>query len=234
MFRPNGGVAAGKNTCCCALCYCTCLGCIDPHTGVFCRPSVLLIGSTMCCTAAAQGYAQLQYLEAQQLDTDEANLVAGMDVALDCVRAAEILGGTATAADVLILAAAAQAERSPAAAAAVAARLSILLQPGVTDPATGQQYSQEFVLQQYEQLADMCLRYRAPQFADMVLEAAETQKLRPSADVLNRLTLALRGKPRRGEVRLWGISEVRVRSEWMNLSHTVRETRHATSNQIST
>jgi hypothetical protein len=143
-------------------------------------------------------------MEAQQIDTDEANLVAGMDIAMDVVRAAEICGGGITAADVLTLAAGAQAERSPAAAAAVAARMSVLLQPSAVDDSTGQQYSREFVLQQYEQLADMCLRLRAPVYADAVLESAETQGLRPSQEIMQRLMLAMRGKPRRSEVRqLW-------------------------------
>ncbi|WIA11381.1 hypothetical protein OEZ85_011501 [Tetradesmus obliquus] len=146
-----------------------------------------------------EGYSQLVMMEAQQIDTDEANLVAGMDIAMDVVRAAEICGGTITPADVLTLAAGAQAERSPAAAAAVAARLSVLLQSSAVDGSTGQQYSREFVLQQYEQLADMCLRFRAPVFADAVLEAAETQGLRPSPEIMQRLMVAMRGKPRRSE-----------------------------------
>ncbi|KAF6261647.1 hypothetical protein COO60DRAFT_743720 [Scenedesmus sp. NREL 46B-D3] len=146
-----------------------------------------------------EGYNQLVMMEAQQIDTDEANIIAGMDIAMDVVRAAEICGGGITAADVLTLASGAQAERSPAAAAAVAARMSVLLQPGVVDGSTGQQYSREFVLQQYEQLADMCLRFRAPVFADAILEAAETQGLRPSPDIMQRLMVAMRGKPRRSE-----------------------------------
>jgi hypothetical protein len=148
-----------------------------------------------------QGYNQLVMMEAQQIDTDEANIIAGMDIAMDVVRAAEICGGGITAADVLTLASGAQAERSPAAAAAVAARMSVLLQPGAVDGSTGQQYSPEFVLQQYEQLADMCLRFRAPVYADAVLEAAETQGLRPSPEIMQRLLVAMRGKPRRSEVR---------------------------------
>jgi hypothetical protein len=148
-----------------------------------------------------QGYNQLVMMEAQQIDTDEANIIAGMDIAMDVVRAAEICGGGITAADVLTLASGAQAERSPAAAAAVAARMSVLLQPGAVDGSTGQQYSPEFVLQQYEQLADLCLRFRAPVYADAVLEAAETQGLRPSPEIMQRLTVAMRGKPRRSEVR---------------------------------
>ncbi|KAF8065665.1 pentatricopeptide repeat-containing protein [Scenedesmus sp. PABB004] len=139
-----------------------------------------------------EGYAQLQFLEAAQLDTDEANLVAGMDVALDVLRVAEVLGGAASPADVLALAAGAQAERSPAAAAAVAPRLAALLEPGAG-------LARDEVAAQYEALADMCLRYAAPGAADVVLEAAEAAGLRPADALLARLRAALRGQPRRGE-----------------------------------
>lgn len=64
-----------------------------------------------------QGYRQLQFLEAQQIDTDEANLVAGMDIAMDIVRAAETVGGTVTPPDLLLLTSGALAERNVNAAA---------------------------------------------------------------------------------------------------------------------
>eukprot|EP00775_Hariotina_reticulata_P005582 gene5582-5820_t len=146
-----------------------------------------------------EGYRQLQYLESQQIDTDEANIVAGMDVALDIVRATEMISGRSnvmTPADVLTLAEAAKAERSPAAAADVAVRLSALLLPGAIRE-DGTPYSQAFVLQQYSDLAELCLKQRAVQAADLVLEAAETAGLKPSQELLNRLTVALRGQPRR-------------------------------------
>jgi hypothetical protein len=147
-----------------------------------------------------QGYRQLQFLQAQQIDTDEANLVAGMDVAMDIVRAAEIVGGAATPADLVTLVSGALAERNANAAADLARRLAVLLAP----PAAlqQQQYDTQFVLQQYEALADMCLQQRAVQQADVVLEAAERAGLTPSQEVLARLTAALRGQPRRSEVRV--------------------------------
>jgi hypothetical protein len=64
-----------------------------------------------------QGYRQLQFLEAQQIDTDEANLVAGMDIAMDIVRAAETVGGAVTPSDLLLLTSGALAERNVNAAA---------------------------------------------------------------------------------------------------------------------
>jgi hypothetical protein len=112
-----------------------------------------------------QGYRQLQFLESQQIDTDEANIIAGMDVALDIVRATEMVSGRSnvmTPADVLTLAEAAKAERSPAAAADIAARLSVLLLPGAVRE-DGTPYSQASVLQQYSDLADMCLKQRLVQ-----------------------------------------------------------------------
>lgn len=146
-----------------------------------------------------QGYQQLLMLQDKRLDTEEANLAASMDIALDCVRAAEMLGGGCTAADVLVLQKAALAERSPSAAAAVAERLKILLQPGIVD-STGQPFDRRTVLQQFEELADMCLRLRSAPAADMVLEDAENAGLKPSEEILNRLTVSLRGRPRRSVV----------------------------------
>lgn len=154
-----------------------------------------------------QGYRQLQFLEAQQIDTDEANLVAGMDIAMDIVRAAETVGGAVTPADLLLLTSGALAERNVNAAADIARRLSLLLRP----PAAGgssssssqaQQYDPDFVLQQYESLAGMCLAQRAVQQADVVLEAAEAVGLQPSKQILQQLSAALRGQPRRNEVGL--------------------------------
>lgn len=93
-----------------------------------------------------------------------------------------------------------------AAATDVARRLSLLLSPeaaAATASSTAQPewYDPAFVLQQYESLAEMCLSQRAVQQADVVLESAEVAGLQPSAAVLAKLTAALRGQPRRGEVR---------------------------------
>jgi hypothetical protein len=173
-----------------------------------------------------QGYRQLQFLEAQQIDTDEANLVAGMDIAMDIVRAAETVGGAVTPSDLLLLTSGALAERNVNAAADIAPRLSLLLAPdmpllgsvGTAEGSSstgvvpqGERYEPEFVLQQYEALAEMCIAQRAVQQADVVLEAAEAAGLQPSQVVLARLTTALRGQPRRSEVRgqgiMWGLGE---------------------------
>lgn len=176
-----------------------------------------------------QGYRQLQFLESQQIDTDEANLVAGMDIAMDIVRAAETVGGGITPADLLLLTSGALAERNVNAAADIARRLSLLLAPnspssssaalaasssGVAGAAASSQTSQqqqsssafdpEFVLQQYESLAEMCIAQRAVQQADVVLEAAEVAGLQPSKQILAKLTAAMRGQPRRSEVRVAG------------------------------
>lgn len=174
-----------------------------------------------CCWFCAQGYRQLQFLEAQQIDTDEANLVAGMDIAMDIVRAAETVGGSVTPADLLLLTSGALAERNVNAAADIARRLSLLLSPAAAalpqqtqqQQQAGQQQQQqfdpEFVLQQYEQLAEMCISQSAVQQADVVLEAAESAGLQPSKAVLQKLTAALRGQPRRSEVRAVGRSRGR-------------------------
>lgn len=109
-------------------------------------------------------------------------------------------------------------------AADIARRLSLLLSPeaaaaatAATSSSTAQQpewYDPAFVLQQYESLAEMCLSQRAVQQADVVLESAEVAGLQPSPAVLAKLTAALRGQPRRGEVRgdlvVWLVG-VRVR-----------------------
>lgn len=135
--------------------------------------------------------------------------MAGSDVALDVLRCVETLGGVPTPADALTLCAAATAERSPAAAAALAPRLArVLLDRGGGSGsggggvATAGLLPSSQVLEQYEALAAMCLRAGAPSSADAVLEAAEGAGLTPSDASLGALRAALRGRPRRAEVRV--------------------------------
>lgn len=199
------------------------------HVCVFCSDALF----ALALLSVPQGYRQLQFLESQQIDTDEANLVAGMDIAMDIVRAAETVGGGISPADLLLLTSGALAERNVNAAADIARRLSLLLAPeassssaalaasssGVagaasSSPTSQQQQQQvrgvdsssafdpEFVLQQYESLAEMCIAQRAVQQADVVLEAAEVAGLQPSKQILAKLTAAMRGQPRRSEVRV--------------------------------
>lgn len=87
----------------------------------------------------------------------------------------------------------------------IARRLAILLTPeaglpGLSAAVQLQRYDPQFVLEQYETLADMCIAQRAAQQADVVLEAAEVAGLQPSQAMLAKLTAALRGQPRRSEV----------------------------------
>jgi hypothetical protein len=89
----------------------------------------------------------------------------------------------------------------------IARRLAILLAPeaglpGLSTEVQLQRYDPEFVLEQYEKLAEMCIVQRAAQQADVVLEAAEVAGLQPSPAMLTKLTAALRGQPRRSEVSL--------------------------------
>jgi hypothetical protein len=118
---------------------------------------------------------------------------------------------------------------------ALCCRLSLLLNPAAAPPASisasastpqVQQYDQAFVLQQYESLAEMCIAQQAVQQADVVLEAAEVAGLQPSAAILARLTAALRGQPRRSEVRRREAgtgAAVRAGLQWAAGQHPARE-----------
>ncbi|GAX74653.1 hypothetical protein CEUSTIGMA_g2101.t1 [Chlamydomonas eustigma] len=128
----------------------------------------------------------------EHYDARMLNKTAGMAIAVELLRAMEMLKARPTSADLETLVMGAVTEASPEAAVEVSQRLHRLLkEPG---------YSPEVVAGLYGQLARVCLDNARGPLADLVLERAEARALPVDPSLMAELSVALAGRPRAKEL----------------------------------